>query len=132
MLSLECQTKKAFKAPPKEWIEHRLDNLHETLQKNTTSSALALKKYLEQSTWRGFPGEQHIENNNLIQEKPYYIAHSNIQTLALLDDKTKGSNWLQMRREWDSNPRYVFTYTRFPSVLLRPLRHPSKRKERLV
>src|SRR4029453_18636260 len=29
------------------------------------------------------------------------------------------------RREWDSNPRYGFPYTRFPSVRLKPLGHPS-------
>jgi hypothetical protein len=30
------------------------------------------------------------------------------------------------RREWDSNPRYGFPYTRFPSVRLKPLGHPSE------
>src|SRR5919201_3258360 len=30
------------------------------------------------------------------------------------------------RREWDSNPRYGFPYTRFPSVRLQPLGHPSR------
>ena len=35
---------------------------------------------------------------------------------------TQGLKW---RREWDSNPRYVFTHTRFPSVRLKPLGHPS-------
>jgi hypothetical protein len=34
------------------------------------------------------------------------------------------SSW---RREWDSNPRYGFPYTRFPSVRLKPLGHPSAR-----
>ncbi len=34
-------------------------------------------------------------------------------------------NW---RRERDSNPRYAFTYTRFPGVLLQPLRHLSEIK----
>jgi hypothetical protein len=29
------------------------------------------------------------------------------------------------RREWDSNPRYAFTHTRFPSVRLKPLGHLS-------
>src|SRR5579863_2911495 len=29
------------------------------------------------------------------------------------------------RREWDSNPRYGFPYTRFPSVRLQPLGHLS-------
>lgn len=31
-------------------------------------------------------------------------------------------NW---RREWDSNPRYGFPHTRFPSVRLKPLGHLS-------
>ena len=32
---------------------------------------------------------------------------------------------LKWRRERDSNPRYGFPYTRFPSVRLQPLGHPS-------
>jgi hypothetical protein len=35
-----------------------------------------------------------------------------------------GANW---RREWDSNPRYGFPHTRFPSVRLKPLGHLSGR-----
>ncbi len=35
---------------------------------------------------------------------------------------TQGLKW---RKEWDSNPRYAFTHTRFPSVRLKPLGHPS-------
>jgi site-specific DNA recombinase len=35
------------------------------------------------------------------------------------------SSVLSWRREWDSNPRYGFPYTRFPSVRLQPLGHPS-------
>ena len=37
-------------------------------------------------------------------------------------DAIRLKNW---RRERDSNPRYAFTYTRFPGVLLQPLRHLS-------
>jgi hypothetical protein len=33
-------------------------------------------------------------------------------------------SWL-WRREWDSNPRYSFPHTRFPSVRLKPLGHLS-------
>jgi hypothetical protein len=33
--------------------------------------------------------------------------------------------YARWRREWDSNPRYAFTHTRFPSVRLKPLGHPS-------
>ena len=44
---------------------------------------------------------------------------------------TNGESWFTVplawgwRREWDSNPRYGFPYTRFPSVRLQPLGHPS-------
>src|SRR6185503_13129948 len=34
------------------------------------------------------------------------------------------------RREWDSNPRYGFPHTRFPSVHLQPLGHLSARNVR--
>jgi hypothetical protein len=34
------------------------------------------------------------------------------------------------RREWDSNPRYGFPYTRFPSERLQPLGHPSGSRKR--
>ena len=47
----------------------------------------------------------------------------------------KPSSWLsfspnfgEIRREWDSNPRNDFSFTRFPSVLLKPLGHLSKEK----
>ena len=36
------------------------------------------------------------------------------------------ANELSWRKEWDSNPRYAFTHTRFPSVRLKPLGHPSR------
>lgn len=117
---LEFQRKTAFKSPPKEWIEHRLDNLRETLTKNTKLSALALKDLLGSIDMDPVSGECMIENGQLIQNRAYYMAYSNIDSLALLDE-TKGSNSLCCRRGWDSNPRYVFTYTRFPSVLIRPL-----------
>ena len=42
--------------------------------------------------------------------------------LPAVDGHWKTGIW---RREWDSNPRYVLAYTRFPSVRLKPLGHPS-------
>ena len=36
------------------------------------------------------------------------------------------SSVLNWRREWDSNPRYGFPHTRFPSVRLKPLGHLSE------
>jgi hypothetical protein len=38
------------------------------------------------------------------------------------EDVVAYSPW---RREWDSNPRYGFPHTRFPSVRLKPLGHLS-------
>ena len=117
---LEFQRKSAFKTPPKEWIEYRLDNLNETLNKNTKLSALALKELLGIIEMEAVPAECAIENGQLIQNRAYYVAHSNVETLALLEE-SKGSNSYQCRRRWDSNPRNTFVFTRFPSELDRPL-----------
>ncbi len=110
--SLEFQKENSFKAPPKEWINHRLENLRETLNKNTVTSSLALKEILapialepvltkEADFYQLFQGEEK-------NFKPYYVAHTKIRTLALLDEEQKGSNWYQWRRGWDSNPGTQF------------------------
>jgi DNA invertase Pin-like site-specific DNA recombinase len=106
--SLEFQKDNSFKAPPKEWINHRLENLRETLNKNTVSSALALKELLapiklEPVLTKDADFYQLFEGNEK-EFKPYYVAHTKIRTLALLDDEHKGSNWYQWRRGRDSNP----------------------------
>ena len=106
--SLEFQKQNTFKSPPKEWIDHRLDKFHETLSKNTTSSALALKEVLgpidlEPVADAEFDPESIING----KFKPYYVAHTKIRTLALLDEKHKGSNWYHWRRRWDSNPPHL-------------------------
>lgn len=44
-----------------------------------------------------YTGQCVVENGRLIEMKPFYMAYTNIQTLALLDE-TKGSNWLQWRK----------------------------------
>ncbi len=110
--SLEFQKQNAFQSPPKEWIDHRLDDLHETLNKNTVSSALVLKGILGTIQLEPVSDEEsdfyYIISNGEKKFKPYYIAHTKIQTLALLDDKYKSSNWLHWRRGRDSNPRESF------------------------
>ncbi len=106
MEGLECQRKSAFKAPPREWIDFRLEKFHETLSKNTKASALALRDLLGEIELEPVPGECVVENGRLIENRSYYVAHTNIQTLALLDE-TKGSNWLRCRKRRDSNPRYL-------------------------
>ncbi len=105
--SLEFQKQNTFESPPKEWINHRLENLHETLNKNTVSSALALKEVLGTIQLEPVSNKEsdfyQILNNGEKRFKPYYIAHTKIQTLALLDNRYKGSNWLHWRRGWDSS-----------------------------
>ena len=50
--------------------------------------------------------------------------------------RTNGESWITVplawgwRKEWDSNPRYGFPYTRFPSERLQPLGHPSGSRKR--
>ncbi len=40
-----------------------------------------------------------IENGNIIEQKPYYLAHS-IESLALLDQENRGANWYEWRTRW--------------------------------
>ena len=108
MQLLEFQKENTFQTPPKEWIDRGLENLHETLGKNTVSSALALKEILATVQLEPVSDEEsdfyEIIDTGEKRSKPCYIAHTEIQTLALLDDEHKGSNWLHWRRDWDSNP----------------------------
>lgn len=98
MQALEFQKSNAFKAPPKEWIEFRLENLFETLNKNTKQSALALKDLFGTIELEPVPGECVIECGKLIQNRAYYLAHSSIETLALLDQEYKSTNWSLLRK----------------------------------
>jgi len=105
--SLEFQKQNTFKAPPQEWVKNRLENLHETLNKNTCSSALALKNLLGTIQLEPVSDENDDFYNIVGGEKkfkPYYMAHTKIRTLALLDDGYKGSNWSRWWRCRDSNP----------------------------
>ena len=107
--SLEFQKRNTFKSPPMEWVRHRLERLQETLSKNTTSAGLALKELLSPITLEPVLDQDNdfysVVNSQEGKFKPYYLAHIKTQTLALLDEKTKGSNWFQWRGRWDSNPR---------------------------
>ena len=110
--SLEFQKANTFQAPPREWIEDRLENLCDTLNKNTIQSANVLKELLGEVYLEPVSKEKAFKNcvpfpdkNNGLDKsspyKPYYIAHSKLQTLALFNDKSSGpesSNWFQWRR----------------------------------
>ena len=60
------------------------------------------------------------------------VAHQMTRCRCFLPDLAgfTGSNCTAplslIRREWDSNPRWSFPHTRFPSVLLQPLGHLSR------
>ncbi len=105
--ALEFQKEKRFKAPPREWISHRLENLHQTLSKNTCASSLALKDILGTIQLEPISEEKDDFYRIMMGDefKPYYVAHTKIQTLALLDSREKGSNWSQWWRRRESNPR---------------------------
>ena len=47
---------------------------------------------------------------------------SQVRSVTYVSGPDKSGYW---RREWDSNPRYGFPHTRFPSVRLKPLGHLS-------
>jgi hypothetical protein len=50
------------------------------------------------------------------------VTATAVAGFVIVDWNRPGHAW---RREWDSNPRYGFPYTRFPSERLQPLGHPS-------
>src|SRR5262249_6157708 len=58
-----------------------------------------------------------------IRTDGYRQKHLKNRGLVNGGERWRTSFW---RREWDSNPRYGFPYTRFPSVRLKPLGHPSE------
>ncbi|MFA5363216.1 MAG: hypothetical protein WC335_08295, partial [Candidatus Omnitrophota bacterium] len=114
---LEFQQGNSFKVPPKEWVNHRLEKLRETLNLDASLSALALKELLapimmepvmsaeEDLYGLGVKKGDSHENRDShlfsdgLKFKPYYVAHTKVQTLALLDEQYKGSNWYVMRWE---------------------------------
>ena len=55
-----------------------------------------------------------------------YERGGNLLTYPLCNPRISAVFSGKQRRGWDSNPRYARTYTRFPSVRLKPLGHLSK------
>ncbi len=107
--SLEFQARNAFKAPPQEWIRYRVERLCSTLSQNTATSAMALREIMGSIRMEPVLDKAsdpyHVIHQDKIPFKPYYVAYSKSQTLALLDERFKGSNWWQWRRRQDSNLR---------------------------
>ena len=93
---------KVFQAPPVEWIEERLARVQELLERRTDRSALLLRSLL---------GEIRLEPTRGQIGRPYYVARTALDTLALLaplpgqEGPEAGSNPLRWWRRWESNPR---------------------------
>ena len=67
---------KVFQAPPIDWIEEILTELSDVLEQNTAQSAEALRQVL---------GPIRMEATYPETGKPYYTAHTSIDTLAIID-----------------------------------------------
>lgn len=85
-----------FKAPPIEWIGHRLMALQSVLEAEPTRSALELRRVLGPT--RLVPIAPQVG-------KPYYQAETALQVLDLIEAPEGGSTWLHWWRRWASNPR---------------------------
>jgi len=67
---------KAFKAPSSDWIKSKLSQFSELLERITGESAIALRKLLGSITLKAkYPDSG----------KPYYVAHSSINALAITE-----------------------------------------------
>ena len=85
----ECRSE-LFKAPPKEWVAHRLADLKGILEQETEDSALVLRRLLGSITLH--PTRPDIG-------RPYYRISTNLDATAIYPAGTKSSNSLQWRRE---------------------------------
>ena len=100
--SLRQAKEKIFKAPSSEWIESRLSKFNEVLEMNTGESAMALRKLL---------GPMKLKPQYPRCGKPYYIAHSSINALAITEPlpgsnvTDNGSGSFQWWARKDSNLR---------------------------
>lgn len=102
MQALEFQRTNAFKAPPKEWVDHKSKQLVEILNLNTKTSALALKELLGTIELEPVAGECTIQLGKVIQNRPFYMVYTTIDNLA--GDMGRSSNF-SMARIWRSSRR---------------------------
>jgi site-specific DNA recombinase len=99
---LRRSREKVFQTPPREWIEERLACVNEILERNTDRSGPVLRNLL---------GQLRLEPTRGDIGRPYYVARTSLNTLALLEMPSEtaggytGSNSLQWWRRRESNPR---------------------------
>ena len=93
---------RVFRAPPPEWVRHRVAGIQEVLERRTERSALILRDIL---------GTIRMEPTSPDVGKPYYRAITRIDTIAVLETPSgeqsldSGSKSLRKWRRWESNPR---------------------------
>jgi hypothetical protein len=99
---LQPSHSKVFQTPPIAWIEERLSQIKEVLEERTEKSALLLRRLL---------GRIRLEPTKPDVGRPYYLARTSLDTLALLDSpdpeggSEAGSKSLRWWRRRESNPR---------------------------
>lgn len=84
---LEQSRQGLFQTPPVEWISHRLKDLQSILEKNTSESALVLRRLMGPITLT--PVKPDIG-------KPYYQLNTKFNSVAILPKEGKGSNSLDV------------------------------------
>ncbi len=97
--SLHRSSDKVFQAPPVEWIEERLTKIKALLEQRTGKSALIIRRLL---------GSIRLEPTTAEAGRPYYVARTLLDTLALIEPppgSEGGSNCLSWWRRRESNPR---------------------------
>ena len=82
--SLQQTRDKVFQVPPIDWIEEKLTELSNVLEQNTAQSAEALRKVL---------GPIRMEATYPETGKPFYTAHTSIDTLAIIDKPTNSKSF---------------------------------------
>ncbi len=80
---------KVFQAPPAEWIEERMEHLRDVLERRTGRSAIVL---------RGLLGKIRLEPTQGDIGRPYYVAKTSIDALAVLEPPNE-----ENRRDGGSN-----------------------------
>ena len=75
--ALEHACDKVMQVPPVEWIEERLSRVRAVLEERTAKSALLLRELL---------GPIRLECVKPDLGRPYYLAHTALDVLALLDE----------------------------------------------
>ena len=112
-----------FLVPPIEWISERVNQLSNLLEQNTTQSALVLREVL---------GPITLEAKYPDIGKPYYIAHSSLDALAIMNTPSKQKEWEKgssVLRWWArSQYRRTFCQLPFQITIYDPSEQPNYQK----